>query len=156
MSPRSLVLPIVLTAFLANALYVEAMEARRTRYFVAGPVEADLISVVDGDTLMVSARPWPQQIISVMVRIRGIDTPEMKSGCEISRQLARKARGVLADALAQSGARLTLSAIDGDKYFGRVVADVGLGDGRDAATLMLATGLARPYDGGRKTRETCS
>lgn len=27
------------------------------RYYIAGPVEAELVSVVDGDTLMVNAKP---------------------------------------------------------------------------------------------------
>lgn len=132
-----------------------ASEAAGKRYDIAGPVEADLVAVVDGDTLMVNARPWPQQTISVLVRIRGIDTPELHAKCESSRQLALAAKDVLAEALSTSGGKLSLSAISADKYFGRVVADVAFGHDQDAASVMLAAGLARPYDGGKKAKEGC-
>jgi endonuclease YncB( thermonuclease family) len=126
------------------------------RFAISGPVEAELVSVIDGDTVMVNARPWPQQSISVLVRIRGIDTPELHAHCPGLRELALAARDVLAEALASEQGRLTLWDISGDKYFGRVVANVSFGHGRDAAALMLAAGLASPYDGGRKAREVCN
>jgi micrococcal nuclease len=126
------------------------------RYAVTGPVEAELVSVIDGDTVMVNARPWPQQTVSVLVRIRGIDTPELHAHCPSLRQLALAARDVLAEALASDHGRLTLSDISGDKYFGRVVANVSFDHGHDAASLMLAAGLASPYDGGRKAKEACN
>jgi micrococcal nuclease len=119
---------------------------------VAGPVEAELISVVDGDTLLVNARPWPQHSIAVLVRIRGIDAPELKSKCPVTRRAAERARQALTD-LTTDGIRLT--NIAGDKYFGRVVADVASGNEGDIATAMLAAGWARAYDGGRKVRGTC-
>lgn len=126
------------------------------RYYVAGPVEAELVTVIDGDTLMVKANPWPQQTVSVLVRIRGIDTPELHSRCEGARQLALAAKDVLAEALAAGNGSLTLSDISGDKYFGRVVARVSFDHGHDVAETMLAAGLARPYDGGRKAKEACN
>lgn len=131
-------------------------ETRDQRYYIAGPVEADLVSVIDGDTVMVNARPWPQQTVSVLVRIRGIDTPELHSKCENFRQLALAAKDVLAEALAAGGGKLALSDISGDKYFGRVVARVSFNHGHDAGETMLAAGLARPYDGGRKPKEGCN
>lgn len=63
---------------------------------------------------------------------------------------------MLAEALSAAGGKLSLTAISGDKYFGRVVADVTFDHGHDAASVMLATGLARPYDGGKKAKEMCS
>src|SRR4051812_13173257 len=94
-----------------------AAESTAKRYYIAGPVEADLVAVIDGDTLMVEARPWPQQTISVLVRIRGIDTPELHAKCESSRQLALAAKDVLTEALSTSGGKLSLSDISADKYF---------------------------------------
>jgi endonuclease YncB( thermonuclease family) len=134
---------------------VATSRATSGRYHIAGPVEAQLVSVIDGDTLMVNARPWPQQTISVLVRIRGIDTPELHAKCSDVRELALAARDVLAEALATGDGRLSLTDISGDKYFGRVVADVAYDNGRDAASVMLAAGLARPYDGGHKAKEVC-
>ena len=45
---------------------------------------------------------------------------------------------------------LTLTMIEDDKYFGRVVADVVNEAGVSLAAVLLATGLVRPYDGGAR------
>ena len=119
---------------------------------VEGPVDAELISVIDGDTLLVNARPWPQHTIAVLVRIRGIDAPEMKSKCEASRRAAERAKDTLSRL---ATGRIQLTNISGDKYFGRIVADVTAGGDTDIGTAMIGSGLARYYDGGRKVRESC-
>jgi len=122
------------------------------RNTIRGPVEAELISVIDGDTLLVNARPWPQHTIAVLVRIRGIDAPEMKSKCQASRRAAERAR----DALSYfATGRIRLTNISGDKYFGRIVADVTTEADTDVGAAMIGSGLARIYDGGRKMRESC-
>lgn len=123
---------------------------RRTRELIAGPVEAELVDVIDGDTLVANARPWPQHQISVLVRVRGIDAPEMKSRC--SRNEAVLAKAELSRLLTP---RLTLTNISGDKYFGRIVADVGSDRAENVGGALLATGLVAPYDGGRKHRDSC-
>lgn len=150
-----LILTLLLLPPLAPAGAAMGAEIRSQRYFIEGPVEAELISIVDGDTLMVAAKPWPQQTISVSVRIRGVDAPEMKSRCADARARARAAKDALASMSVAAGARLSLSSISGDKYFGRVVADVIFADGRDAAAELLAAGMVRPYDGGRKGKDIC-
>ena len=30
---------------------------------ISGPVEAEILRVIDGDTILVSAKPWPQQSV---------------------------------------------------------------------------------------------
>ncbi|HUH48698.1 MAG TPA: thermonuclease family protein [Mycoplana sp.] len=137
----------VASLFLANAT-VHAADTTTTNV-VAGPVAAHVIRVVDGDTILVSARPWPQQRVDVFVRLRGIDAPEMKSRCADARSAARTARDLLSS-LVLGGGPLFLTEVSGDKYFGRVVADVHLADGRNPAHDLIAAGLAVPYDGGRK------
>ena len=122
---------------------------------IAGPVAAEIIRVIDGDTLLVEAVPWPQQRIEVYVRIRGIDAPEMKSKCPAIRQAAEQARSVL-DEMAASSPHIRLTNISGDKYFGRIVADVAMQDGRNPAQEMLSAGLAAGSDGGRKPRIACA
>ncbi|NVP54034.1 thermonuclease family protein [Mycoplana rhizolycopersici] len=118
----------------------------RDAHFVAGPVTADLLRVVDGDTLLVSARPWPQQSIEVLVRLRGIDAPELRAKCPAARGSAHAAR-LLLGRLVGVGAPVILTNIAGDKYFGRVVADVRLSDDVNPAHELVAAGLAIPYDG---------
>ena len=112
---------------------------------VPGPVPARVVRVVDGDTLAVRALIWPGHEVRVLVRLRGIDAPELRARCDGERAMAMAASAALA-ALADD-AEIRLHDIQGDKYFGRVVADVRLADGRDLGALMLATALARPYDG---------
>jgi micrococcal nuclease len=121
---------------------------------ISGPVEAEILRVIDGDTILVSAKPWPQQSVEVYVRLRGIDTPELRSRCPEHREAARSARDLLTS-LASDGIRIALSDIEGDKFFGRVVADVRLADGTNPAHHLLEAGLGVAYDGGRKASTTC-
>lgn len=121
---------------------------------IAGPVEAQVLRVIDGDTLLVEARPWPQQKVEVYVRIRGIDTPEIRSKCLEIREAGLAARRALEE-LAEASATVRLSRISGDKYFGRVVADVTLAGDVQAADHLLLAGLAQDYDGGRKQKPAC-
>lgn len=92
--------------------------------------------------------------MEVYVRIRGIDAPELKSKCEASRVAGLDAQHAL-EVLAAQSHQIQLVRISGDKYFGRIVADVILSDGRSAAANLLLAGLVRTYDGGRKPREAC-
>lgn len=50
---------------------------------------------------------------------------------------------------------IKLTDISGDKYFGRILANVTLPDGRNPARDVLTDGLVRSYDGGRKRRVSC-
>jgi endonuclease YncB( thermonuclease family) len=122
-----------------------AAESRRT---VAGPVRAHLVRVIDGDTIEVLARIWPDHYVETLVRLAGIDAPELRGRCAEEIALAERAKARLAALLA--GQRLQLTDVRYGKYAGRVVARVVTEDGRDAAKALLDENLARPYDGGRR------
>ncbi len=111
-------------------------------------ISADVIQVTDGDTIKVTAHPWPGMSIQTSVRIRGIDTPELRGKCQREKIRAKEAR-----ALTQSfvGTHVRLHNILPDKYGGRVVADVYVAD-QSLAHFLLDSGLARPYSG--KKRES--
>lgn len=141
---------LLLIAVLLGAPAAEAT----AREEISGPVAAEILRVIDGDTILVAARPWPQQTVEVYVRIRGIDAPELKSKCHSVRQAGGDARQAL-EALTQASGTIQLVNISGDKYFGRIVADVVLPDGRNAGSDLLLTGLVEPYDGGRKLAPVC-
>ncbi|WP_275786698.1 thermonuclease family protein [Pararhizobium gei] len=121
---------------------------------IDGPVRAQIIRVIDGDTLLVAAKPWPQQTMEVYVRLRGIDAPEIKSHCASISAAGKQAQAALAG-LAGEQSEVQLLHISGDKYFGRVLADVTLADGRNPAHELLLSGYVVPYQGGRKAREIC-
>lgn len=127
----------------------------RAETLVEGPVLADIVRVVDGDTLLVMARPWPQQTIEVFVRLRGIDTPELKSRCASGRQAAMDAKHLLEDLAARSP-KVKLTRIEADKYFGRIVADVSLSDGSNPAEEMLLAGYASAYSGKGAKNDRCN
>ncbi len=128
-----------------------SLEPRRAA--LPGPYRAQVLRVVDGDTFEAKIHVWFGQDISTLVRIRGIDAPELKSRCAEEAQKAVAAQDLLADFL-RSGA-VILSDLSSDKYFGRVVARVELSYGPDfsdeVGALMLAADMARPYGG--RTRE---
>jgi endonuclease YncB( thermonuclease family) len=115
---------------------------------IAGPVPAEVLRVVDGDTLAVRARIWLGQDITVNARIRGIDAPELHGRCQREKDLAEAARLRLAEAAGAKTVQLT--NIENDKYAGRILADVGTDDGADLGAVMLGSGLVRPYDGGER------
>lgn len=102
-------------------------------------VGASAITVVDGDTIKTP--------LYGTVRIMGLDTPETfraRSECEYQRGMAAKAE---LERLLSSGA-VTLEEKGQDKYR-RTLAIVRV-DGRDVAQLMVASGHARPYKGGKR------
>jgi micrococcal nuclease len=112
-----------------------------------GPVEARVLRVIDGDTIEVAARIWLEQELTVRVRLLGVDAPEMKGRCARERDMAVRARDLIAGAAVGD---VRLSQIHYDKYGGRVVARVAGAGGRDLSDALLASGLAHHYDGGKK------
>ncbi len=117
---------------------------------LAGPVMAQVVSIRDGDTLVVDAAIWPGQTIRVAVRVRGIDTPEMKGKCASERALAIKAKARAAALIGTGPVRLT--DIGGGKYYGRILADVSVGFD-DLGSILKSEGLARPY--GKRRSDWC-
>ncbi len=113
-----------------------------------GPLAAEVLRVVDGDTLEVRARIWLGQDIRIRVRLTGIDTPERRGRCEGERQAAEAARHHLKDLIARRDIRLF--DIRRGKFAGRVLARVRDARDRDLANEMLESGHARTYDGGRR------
>lgn len=116
---------------------------------LSGPVEATLLRVIDGDTLLVRARVWLDLEVITRVRLRDVNAPELRSRNEEERERAQAARDFVATLT--EGAVLRLTEIGQDKYGGRVVARVAV-DGADLGAALLAEGHARPM-GPRGRRE---
>jgi endonuclease YncB( thermonuclease family) len=117
---------------------------------LAGPVAAQVLRVVDGDTLVVRAHIWLGQEVQTLVRLSGIDAPELRGGCRTERDLAQRARAHLVAHLAAADGRwaqVRLYDIRIEKYGGRVLARVVTDDGGDLSQGLLAAGLARTYAG---------
>jgi endonuclease YncB( thermonuclease family) len=146
---RSLALSGCLVAALVGAAPGHAEEPGDR---IAGPVSAKVVKVRDGDTLEVEAFVWPQQVMRVAVRLRGIDAPELKAKCEGEKTAALVARDRLTELLASGD--VELFDVSGDKYFGRVLARVSAGPERDVGQRLLGEGLVAAYDGGKR-RDWC-
>lgn len=110
-------------------------------------VAAQVEQVIDGDTLDVTAKPWPGQVETARIRVAGIDAPEIFSPrcgneMEFGRRADERSRQLLG-----RGTWVHLVLVDGGHLdaYGRVVADVILADGRDFGAVMRSEGLAVPY-----------
>lgn len=105
--------------------------------------------VYDGDTFYCHIKGHnPIDNKPVGIRIRGIDTPEMKGTEGKIHQKAQKAKEIVAEELKNARTIHLYNVNLKDKY-GRVLATVFC-DQRDLAKILLEQKLAKKYDGGKK------
>jgi endonuclease YncB( thermonuclease family) len=145
---RSLAMRTAAATALAAVLLVAQAVAAGER--LVGPVAAEVIRVIDGDSLEVRAFLWIGLVLTVQVRVRGIDAPETggRAKCASELSMGTAARDRLT---ALASGRVALANITPDKFGGRVDADVTNSAGVDLAGAMLASGLVRPYGGDRRS-----
>ena len=136
----------------AAAVVVWCLPAAAVRQDIPGPILARVVEVIDGDTILVEARIWLDQVVTTRVRLSGVDAPELNGACELERAAARTARAFLGGRIAADpdGARVVLHRVRWGKFAGRVLAQVTTPSGTDLAAALLAAGHARPYAGGRR------
>lgn len=116
---------------------------------VANAVPARVGYIVDGDTFAGIVKLQDDIEISVRVRLRNVDAPELHGGCAGEIVMANMARERLSQLL-PVGSIIDLRNIKDDKYLGRIDANVILTDGRDVGDVLVSEKLARPYSGGRR------
>lgn len=110
----------------------------------------DVVGIYDGDTFYINMAGLPPELSRIGVRVRGIDTAEMKGKCEFEKRTAAGAKAFTTRMLKLSGNKVTLQGLKWDKYGGRVDADVYLANGQKLADLMIMQNYARPYMGGKR------
>ncbi len=109
-----------------------------------GPVPAETVRVVDGDTVAVRAHIWPGHYVETRVRLAGVDTPEARGpDCDAERALAAQASAFTRAWL--ENASISLEDIDLGSFAGRVIARIRRADGADLSQDLLSAGLATPY-----------
>lgn len=114
---------------------------------------AQYVRNYDGDTVTFNI-PNIHPVIGekVSIRVRGIDTPEIRGKCQKEKDLAYEAKAVAKNALV--GAKdITLTEIGRGKYF-RLVANI-IADGTSLAQILLDKELAVVYTGGTKNKNWC-
>ena len=82
----------------------------------------------------------------MLVRVRGIDAPELRGDCDSEKRAPRMRRRHCKPSSATGAVLLT--AIEGDKFFGRVVADMATRRATMSGGACSPAGFARVYDGG--------
>ena len=137
---------LVVTGLLAGSLV--PVGAPGVSEFLPGPIFARVLRVIDGDTIVVLARIWLGQGVETLVRLDGVDAPELRGKCERERRFARKARDFIVSRTTEG--QVVLRNIQYGKYAGRVVARVQTPDGEDFSMALLKAGLGKPYNGGRR------
>ena len=117
--------------------------------FAYGDVKiSKVISVYDGDTIRVNIDSYPDIIgKNIRIRLKGIDTPEIKGKCQKEIDLAIMARDYLRNAINQSS-HIELKNIERGKYF-RIVGELYI-DGENISKGLLKEKLAYIYHGGKK------
>lgn len=107
----------------------------------------------DGDTIYVAIPGLPGEIANMSVRVRGVDTPEIRGKCDSEKQLAEKARDYARDRL-KTAKSVEFCEPEWGRYGGRVVASVRI-DGSPLDLELINNGFARPYDGKTKRQPWC-
>lgn len=112
--------------------------------------EYQVTGIYDGDTFYIEMPGLPPELRRIGVRVRGIDTAEIRGKCDREKHTVAGAKAFTTRMLKLSGNRVFLRGLKWDKYGGRVGADVFLSNGENLAQLMITQGYARPYTGGKR------
>lgn len=108
----------------------------------------------DGDTCYAILKNVPSELKFVRIRIRGIDTPEIKGKCEAERALAQKAKSYINKALREAHL-ITLRNLKWGKYGGRIVADLYI-DNTNYLVYLKGEDFYVLYDGRKKVKDWCN
>ena len=110
-----------------------------------GPIPAEVVRVIDADTIAVRAHIWPGHSVETRVRLADVDTPEIhRPDCPAERVLGELATDTVSTWLPE-GSRVSLMNVSLGSFAGRVVARLHTEDGHDLSERLTALGLAQPY-----------
>ena len=123
-----------------------------------GPVEDEqtfenvsVASVYDGDTFKINLNcSLAVYCEKVPVRVRGVDTPEIKGKTQREKKLAQQAKEFTKEFL--NVRPVSLSNCGRDKYF-RLLCDVQNGEGKDLARELIKRDFGYSYQGGTKSKK---
>jgi len=138
--PGGVVIIFLIGLFLFVVNSAEAAEYETGRIGPYSMTQVD--KVYDGDTFYGWAETFIYQTMYMKIRIRDIDTPELRGSSDCEKILARNARDYLIDMLARAKS-VTINDLEYDS-FGRVLASVHA-DKTNVAIKMINAGHARPY-----------
>lgn len=130
-----------------DQLLVNSFDGSTPR-FVPDICRGLVVSVYDGDTLTVAARHNRQgPVYRFSVRLHGIDTPEIRGVSASETAAALAARDMLRSLVLRKPVTLNVKGLD--KY-GRLLANVIHDEHGDMSNVLLESGYAVHYDGGKR------
>ncbi len=113
--------------------------------------DVSIASIYDGDTFKINLNcSLAVYCEKVPVRVRGVDTPEIKGKTPREKNLAQKAKEFTKEFL--SVAPVSLTNCGRDKYF-RLLCDVTNGEGKDLARELIKRDYGYSYQGGTKSKK---
>ncbi|TVO75151.1 thermonuclease family protein [Sedimenticola selenatireducens] len=110
--------------------------------------KAEVVRVVDGDTVNLNVHIWPGLTQQISLRLAGVNTPEKRASAECERLAAKKATEFTLWFL-EGVESVTVTDVKLGKYAGRVLGKIQVG-GVDLGQALIETGHALPYDGGHR------
>ena len=115
---------------------------------LATPVRVKYI--VDGDTFVGDVLLKDEtEVLSVKVRIRNVDTPELHGNCESEIRRAEYAKQCLEE-LIPINSIVEIKNIKNDKYAGRIDANVYDSAERDVGLVLVKEKVGRAYNGEKR------
>ena len=136
------VLSVICVLFLSPLI-----SAAQAKQVLPDPFPFELVEVIDGDTFRARVDIWLGQSVTVKVRLKGVDTPEMNGKCAAEKKLARQAKGFAENWLRKN--QVQLVNVHYGTYAGRVLATAQIKNGDSLSAALLAENLAKPYRGRR-------
>ena len=115
---------------------------------LATPVRVTYI--IDGDTFVGDILLADKtEVMSVKVRLRNVDTPELHGDCESEIKRANYAKQRLGE-LVPVGSTVEIKNVKNDKYAGRIDANVYDSANRDIGLVLIKEKVGRAYSGGKR------
>ena len=131
---------------------LEQMTAKTNKFSLNGyKTFAKCVHAYDGDTIhVVFKMPNSNDCYKWIIRMMGIDTPEIKTKNTYEKQLAVKARDFLRELILDK--LIVIECLDFDKY-GRLLGNIYIeGNEMSLSNIMIEKGYAKAYDGGTKIK----
>lgn len=139
----------LLTVLFVSTLLFSTAKAQVIEVFA----NVEYVRAYDGDTITVNIPRLPDVFgKNIGIRVRGVDTPEIRAKCDNEKYMAIRARNYVRSLL-ENAKKIDLINPERGKYF-RIVADVRF-DGADLRDSLLHMGYAINYNGGTKTNPWC-
>jgi len=136
---------MVMTIFALISVAIQAAE-------IYGPYRADLVRVVDGDTVVLNINIWPGLIQRARIRLAGINAPETRGNYSECEKTAGKKATKFVNEWFTAHPQFVVTQLKKGKFtpVARIVSGAD-----DLSADMLKAGHAVPYSGKGKRYSWC-